>query len=61
MNSNVMCDYCGKWFEKSEMTPLYEKNKPHVNYYCTTCIDTVRRNVNALPFRQLFTFGKKGE
>ncbi|CAH0261427.1 hypothetical protein SRABI84_03374 [Peribacillus simplex] len=60
MPEREMCTYCGKWFDMVTMTPLYEQHKTHVNYYCERCMPDVRDNLFKLPYRSLFTWGKKG-
>lgn len=56
-----MCMYCAKWDDMSNMTPLYEKGKDHVEYYCDGCVNSVKNNLYKLPYHHLFTWGTKGD
>lgn len=55
-----MCTYCAKWFESKTMTPLYEKGKDFICFYCERCTPEVKDNIYKLPFYKLFTWGEKG-
>lgn len=57
----VMCTYCAAWHAHKDMTPLYEKGKSEVCYYCPRCVSSVKKNIVHLPFKHLFKFGEKGE
>lgn len=63
-----MCTYCGKYFDNNEMTPLYEKDKNHIKYYCSRCIGDVKGNlysygktIGYIGIPDFYKFGKKGE
>lgn len=56
-----MCTFCAKWDEMAKMTPMFEHNRPIVNFYCEHCIGTVKKSVAKLPYSHLFKFGIKGE
>jgi hypothetical protein len=56
-----MCVYCGKWYSKALMIPLYEQGKDHVAWYCEKCQPAVKSNVAKLPYSHLFTWGTKGQ
>lgn len=55
-----MCIYCGKWYDLSTMTPMYEEGKEGYNAYCENCVDEVKSNVRSLPWYHLYYWGKKG-
>lgn len=52
--------YCGRWFDLEDVTPMYEKNKPHVVYYCDLCLPDVKSGVRGIAHYHLFKFGQKG-
>lgn len=54
-----ICSFCGKWFDKNLMTPLYEKGKDFTSWYCERCIPEVKMNINSLPWKHLYTFEEK--
>jgi hypothetical protein len=58
----LLCAYCGRWYEKETMTPLYQDGKPSfVNHYCEKCLDEVKSNIRSLPWANLYYFGLKGQ
>lgn len=57
----LMCTYCAQWNDMAKMTPMFEQDKPHVNFYCEHCLPTVKKSVAQLPYSHLFKFGTKGE
>ncbi|MFJ7855320.1 hypothetical protein ACIQX3_21515 [Peribacillus frigoritolerans] len=61
MREKKMCMYCAKWEEVSNLTPLYEKGKDYVNYYCNRCMPAVKANLRKFPYHSLFTWGTKGQ
>lgn len=60
-DKKVFCTYCGKWFPASTMTPMTEKRKKYVHYYCERCLPDVRGNIRSLPWADLFVIGEKGQ
>jgi hypothetical protein len=58
-NKSEFCSYCSKWFPITEMWELHEKGNIQVLYYCMACYPEVRSNINALPWRDDFTFYRK--
>jgi RNase P subunit RPR2 len=54
-----ICTYCSKWFPVTDMIELHEKGKPYILYYCESCYQEVRSNINNLPWRDDFTFYRK--
>lgn len=64
----VMCTYCGKRFPKDELTPLYERGKDFINYYCPRCLPDVKSNLRGYGKKlgqrgipDFYRFGEKGE
>lgn len=56
-----MCLYCAKWMEQEEMTPMTEKGKSKVEYYCPKCTPEVKSNLRKLPWSDLYIWGEKGQ
>ena len=55
------CTYCHAYLPLSDLTPMYEKNKPGiVRVYCDRCIFTVKSNLKPYE-REYLLFGKRGE
>lgn len=59
--SLVSCTYCGKTFETSTLTPLYEKGKTLNTRYCDRCVPEVKVNIRSLHWSHLYTWGKRGD
>lgn len=53
--------YCAKWQPAEEMTPLTEKGKNYVEWYCEKCTPEVKSNLRSLPWSEQYRWGKKGE
>jgi hypothetical protein len=53
-----MCTYCGRWYDRDTMTPLYEQGKTYVSWYCEGCYPAVKSNVAKLSYSHLFTWGE---
>lgn len=60
MTERKMCEFCAGWDDLSNLTPLFEKDKTNVSYYCDRCFPNVKSNLLKLPYSSLFTWGKKG-
>jgi hypothetical protein len=63
------CTACLLWGRSENLTPLYERDKPHlILYYCPICLPGVKKDVEEMNDRAvsyghlpIFWFGKKGE
>ena len=55
------CTYCNRSEPISELTPMYEKNKPGwIRYYCDRCLPGVKGSMKSHEWNYL-SFGRKGE
>ncbi|MFB6803438.1 hypothetical protein ACFCVU_20060 [Peribacillus butanolivorans] len=61
MAEQKMCMYCAKWDDITRLTPLFEKGKTHVEYYCDGCYPSVKDNLLNLPYSSVYTWGTKGQ
>lgn len=59
--TRVMCMYCAKWINKEDATPMSEKGKVRIEYYCDRCLPEVKSNLRKLPWftPDFYIFGKK--
>jgi hypothetical protein len=55
MADHKLCLFCGRWYDRETMTPLFEKGTDYIAWYCEECLPTVRENVANLPYSRLFT------
>lgn len=53
-----MCTYCAKWYPTKVMTPMYERNREYVYYYCEKFVPVVKADTQHMTW---VTWGKKGE
>lgn len=61
MSEQKMCLYCAKWDDVTRLTPLFEKGKTNIDYFCDRCLPAVKNNLRKLPYSSLFTWGTKGQ
>ncbi len=60
-NERELCMYCGKWYSLETMTPLFERGKTSIKYYCERCYLDVKENIRSLPWYDSYSWGEKGQ
>lgn len=56
-----LCSYCGSVFDKDTMTPITEKGKPYVAWYCEEHFPQVKAEILKFPWYKRYTFGTRGK